>query len=189
MIAVLPPRQHATEADFLAWPDDGLRHELVKGEITTMAGAGAIHGCLGMIVGVELTSHVERHQLGMVFCAQTGYRMKNRNVRCPDVGFMSRERFSDLQRLPEGFLDGAPDLAVEILSPGNSLMEIDEKIADYFDSGCRLAWVINTRNKTALVYREPAPERIVRLDEELDGEDVLPGFKLPLARLFAGLKI
>jgi Uma2 family endonuclease len=109
-------------------------------------------------------------------------------VRLPDVAFIARER------LPGGFLprqaipDLAPDLAVEVLSESDTPAEIDQKLREYFESGTRLAWVVDPRARTAAVYHAPGDPAFV-LDEagRLDGEGVLPGFTLPVADLFRGV--
>ncbi len=85
-------------------------------------------------------------------------------------------------------LDGAPDLAVEILSPNNTVEEIDTKIVDYFENGARLVWTINPRLRYVLVYRGARePDRLLKSTNSLEGEDVVPGFSLPLAELFQPL--
>ena len=88
---------------------------------------------------------------------------------------------------PEKYLRGAPDLVVEMLSPWDRSPRIRDKLPDYFASGARLIWVVSPADKTATVYRGPAADRLLRLTDALDGEDVLPGFRLPLAELFAEL--
>ena len=92
-----------------------------------------------------------------------------------------------MKRLPRGFFPGAPDLAVEVLSPSDMPGHTHEKLTQYFSHGTRLAWVINPAERNALVYRTPEADRLLRVTDALDGEDVLPGFRLPLAELFAEL--
>ena len=88
------------------------------------------------------------------------------------------------------YFQGAPDLVVEILSPWDRTIRTHDKMVEYFDSGARLAWVINPEEKSALVYRTPEADRLLRvMTDALDGEDLLPGFRLPLAELFAELAV
>jgi Uma2 family endonuclease len=86
--------------------------------------------------------------------------------------------------LPAGFFDGPPDLAVEIISPNDTLAEVAMKAAEYLSYGTRRVWVINPRNRTATVYRPDHEPRLIAENGSLDGEDVLPGFSLALADLF-----
>jgi Uma2 family endonuclease len=93
-----------------------------------------------------------------------------------------------LDEMPDGFLEGAPDLAVEILSPSNTVEEIDSKLIEYFENGARLVWVIQPKQKYVLVYRSAAePDRLLKSADSLDGEDIVPGFTLPVADLFQKL--
>ncbi|MGF1492571.1 MAG: Uma2 family endonuclease [Microcoleaceae cyanobacterium] len=86
---------------------------------------------------------VDAEKLGALFDCSTAFKMNNGNKRSPDISFFAKERLQGMTELPTGFLEGAPDLAVEILSPGNTVEEIDERITDYFENGTRLVWVIS----------------------------------------------
>jgi Uma2 family endonuclease len=111
--------------------------------------------------------------------------MKNGNKRSPDISFFAKERLQGLDDLPIGFLEGAPDLVVKILSPTNTIEEIDEKLIEYFENGARLIWVINPRQNYVLVYRSATePDRLLKLTDQLDGEEIIPGFSLPVSQLF-----
>ncbi|MFN6566635.1 Uma2 family endonuclease [Dendronalium sp. ChiSLP03b] len=113
--------------------------------------------------------------------------MKSGNKRSPDLSFVARERLQGLKRLPKGFFVGAPDLAVEVISPSNTFAEIHSKLVEYFDSGAKLVWVINPDEQSVLVYRQPQPDKLLKLTDSLDGEEVIPGFTLLVAELFAEL--
>ena len=110
--------------------------------------------------------------------------MANGNLRAPDISFVSRQRLKDAGPLTS-FFKGAPDLAVEVLSPSNSRREIDDGLRDYFLSGTRLVWVIDPDQRSAEICRSLSERRMVGPSGTLDGEDVLPGFKLLLSDLFA----
>ncbi len=101
---------------------------------------------------------------------------------------MVKERLQGLKRLPKVFFEGAPDLVVEILSPGNTVEEIHQKIVDYFENGTRLAWVIHPDEQFVLVHRSPQPEQLLRADDKLEGEQLIPGFSLEVSELFADLE-
>ena len=120
--------------------------------------------------------------------SSTAFVMKSGNKRSPDISFMAKERLQGLDELPDGFLEGAPDLAIEILSPSNTVEEIHDKLVEYFESGAQLVWVIHPKEHYVLVYRSSAqPDRLLKSTDMLDGEDIIPGFTLPVANLFQKL--
>ena len=102
-------------------------------------------------------------------------------VRGPDIAFISSGRLPDPE--PAGFADFAPDLAVEVMSPGDRPGEVLAKVADWLSAGTRMVWVLDPARRVARVYREDGTERILTAAESLDGEDVLPGFSSPLAEI------
>lgn len=114
--------------------------------------------------------------------------MRNGNKRSPDISFFAKERLQGMTELPTGFLEGAPDLVVEILSPGNTVEEIEENITEYFDNGARLVWVISPTQHDVLVYRcAQEPDRLLKSVDAFDGEEVIPGFASSVADLFQPL--
>jgi len=142
-----------------------------------------------MALGIALGVYLEKHQLVVVFGEQTGFILTRNpdTVRAPDIAFLREERIP-----AEGFgmeyFDGAPDLAVEVLSPSNRPGSMRRKIDQYFAAGTRLVWVIDFRKRTIVVH---APRRTpITLDESdaLDGEDVIPGFHYEIAQLFARVR-
>ncbi len=111
--------------------------------------------------------------------------MKNGNRRSPDLSFFAKEGLQGMTELPSGFLEGAPDLAVEVLSPKNTLEEIHNRLVDYFANGTRLAWVVHPIEHYILVYRSAQePDRLLKSADTLEGEEVVPGFTLPVFHLF-----
>jgi len=162
------------------------RRELVKGELRTMAPAGFDHGLIIVNLTLLLGSHVQAHKLGFVAGAETGYALTRNpdTVRGADVSFVTAARVEALGR-PKAFWPGAPDLAVEVLSPTDRAEEVDEKVDDYLAAGTRLVWVVNPKRRTVTVYHPGADPVIVRVNETLDGEDVVPGFRCSLAEVFA----
>jgi Uma2 family endonuclease len=177
-----------TDEAFMALSDDGHRYELLNGELIDMGNSGAKHGYLAIVLSSALFAVVMAQKLGALFDSSTAFKMKNGNKRSPDISFFAKERLQGLEELPTGFLDGAPDLVVEVLSPGNTVEEIDDKLVEYFENGARLVWVINPRQQYILVYRSSAsPDRLLKLADALTGEEVIPGFSLPVADLFQKL--
>jgi Uma2 family endonuclease len=183
-----PEKKIWTDAEFMALNRDGHRYEIVNGELIDMGNSGAKHGYIAVILSAALFNCVSTQKLGAMFDSSTAFKMKSGNKRSPDVSFMAKERLQGLDDIPDGFLEGAPDLAVEILSPSNTVEEIDQKLIEYFDNGSRLVWVISPKQKYILVYRNAQePERLVKSNDSLDGEEIVPGFNLPVAELFQKL--
>lgn len=175
-----------TDAEFMALPD-GERYELVNGELVDMGNSGMEHGFIASVLNVRIGGYVLERGLGVVCDSSTAFTLKSGNKRSPDLSFVAKERLQGLKRLPKGYFQGAPDLAVEVISPSNTYEEIHTKLMEYFDNGCRLTWVIVPDEQYVLVYHQPQPERLLKLADSLDGEEVIPGFALPLAELFSEL--
>jgi Uma2 family endonuclease len=177
-----------TDAEFMALNRDGHRYEIVNGELIDMGNSGAKHGYVCSILMILLGGYVHIQKLGAMFDSSTAFKMKSGNKRSPDVSFMAKERLQGLDDIPDGFLEGAPDLAVEILSPSNTVAEIHDKLVEYFENGARLVWVINPKEKYVLVYRSSQePDRLLKSVDSLDGEEIVSGFTLPVAELFQKL--
>jgi Uma2 family endonuclease len=177
-----------TDAEFMALNRDGHRYEIVNGELIDMGNSGAKHGYVCSVLMILLGGYVHIQKLGAMFDSSTAFKMKSGNKRSPDISFMAKERLQGLEELPDGFLEGAPDLAVEILSPSNTVEEIHNKLVEYFENGSRLVWVINPKEKYVLVYRSSQePDRLLKSVDSLDGEDIVPDFTLPIAELFQKL--
>ncbi len=159
---------------------DEYRSELVRGMLVREPPPGLPHGRTQTLLARHLDRFVEEHGLGIV-ATEVGVVIDERGptVLAPDVVFISRDRLS--VPLPAGFLQTPPDLAVEIVSPGSTVSEIQEKVLMYMDAGTRMVWVVDPGSRTATVYRSRHDVEIVAEDEELDGGDVLPGLRLPLA--------
>lgn len=175
-----------TLEEFQRMPEeDEHRLELSRGRVVREPRPGARHG----VVATELIFRMETWARGRGLgrtVAVTGFLLSvdPPTVRGPDVAFISVGNLPP-QGPARGFWKGAPDLAVEVLSPSNSAAEIQGKVLEYLDAGARLVWVIDPETRTATVYRSRAEIRLLTGADSLDGGDVLPGFRLPLAELFA----
>jgi Uma2 family endonuclease len=178
--------QLTTAEELLAMPRDGFRYELVEGELKRMSPAGHNHGRIGMRLAIPLGKFVADHNLGEIYLAETGFKLKTDpdTVRAPDVSFIRRERVAEVGET-EGFWPGAPDLAVEVNSPGDRVGEVEEKVQEWLNAGARSVWVISPKLRVVTVYRSLTD--IVTLTEKdtLDGGEVVPGFQFPVAELFA----
>ncbi len=136
-----------------------------------------------MRLGALLDHHVRAVGLGTVL-VEAGYLLRRMpdTVRGPDISFLSVARLPPDQ-IPEAFIPGAPDLAVEIISPGSQWSEIQEKVADYLAGGARLVWLVDPRARRIVVHYPDRPPGVLTDRDRLDGEDVVPGFSLPVAEL------
>ena len=174
-----------TAEELLQMPDDHMRHELIYGELTTMSPAGEEHGWVAMLFGTHLTSFVVREGLGRVYAVETGFWLARDPdlVRASDAAFVRRERLPAAGQ-PPSYFRGAPDLAVEVVSPSDRPAEIEEKVATWLAHGTRLVIVVYPLSRTARVHRPGQPPRDLGEGDSLDGADVLPGWTLPLRELF-----
>jgi Uma2 family endonuclease len=181
----MPMTRTWTDEELMALPDDGLRRELVGGEIVEMNAAGVPHGWVIVRLTALLATHVMEHDLGYVFDGQTGWRLSPDTVRIPDCTFISHARLP--QGPTKGFLRDTPDLTVEVVSPDDSERYVLEKVGQSLDAGVKLAWVIDPETRSAAAYRSLTRVRHLGEDDVLDGEDVVPGFRCRLGELFVGL--
>jgi Uma2 family endonuclease len=184
--AALANHEWVTADQLLEMPDDGMRRELVRGEVRVMTPAGSRHGRIAMQLGAWLTIHVLEHALGRVFAAETGFKLASDpdTVRAPDVAFVTRERVEAVGDT-EKYWPGAPDLAVEVLSPDDRYPEVDEKTAEWLEAGCRMVIVVNPRRRAATIYRSPDDVQLLSENDSIEGGDVVPGWRLPLRNLFS----
>lgn len=178
-----------TADELFALPDDDYRYDLVKGELRKMSPAGSRHGAFIARLTVALGQFVEANDLGEVFGAETGFKLASNpdTVRAPNVAFIRAERVP-AGEITEKFWPGEPDLAVEVVSPWDTLYEVDEKIEDYLAAGVRLVWIINPKKRTVTIHRAGVAAQTLTEQDALEGGDVLPGFRYELARLFATKK-
>jgi Uma2 family endonuclease len=184
--AVETPKKVWTEEDLQALPEDGYIHEVVDGELVMSPKNNWYHGRICTRLSAALVEFCRKHKLGAVLDSSTGFWMLNRNCRAPDVSFVSRARMKALDFKPreKRFFPGAPELAVEILSPNNARAEVDARLRDFFASGTRLAWVIDPEAESVEVCRSLTQRELLGPGALLDGEDLLPGFRYPIADLF-----
>lgn len=172
-------RSRMTAEEFLRLPDDGRKYELVDGEPKEVP-AGVRHDAIAMHVGVMLYPHTRGR--GALCSSQAGYRMRSGNVRSPGVSFTLKERLPD-GRAPEGFGDVAPDLCTEIISPSEEPEEMARKIQEYFDAGAQQVWHLFPESRRLILYTSPQESTTHEADDEIDGGDLLPGFRCRVADL------
>lgn len=175
-----------TAEELLALPDDGFKYELVDGRLLTRMPAGVEHGGLSVRLTLALGQYVDAHDLGVVLSADTGFQLRRApdTVRAPDVAFIRKARIA-AGGLPVGYWPGAPDVAVEVVSPSELARDVDIKVREYLDRGSRLVWVVRPRDRSVVVHRPGGPPVTLHETDVLDGGDIVPGFRYELARLFA----
>jgi Uma2 family endonuclease len=172
-----------TDEALMALPTVG-KVELINGKVI-MAPTGSEHSDMASFLAGSLSIFVRGHRLGRVYDSSGGFRMASGNVLSPDVGFLSTARLKGRRRDYKRFFRGAPDLAAEILSPGDTEDEVAEKLEEYFANGTVLAWVIEPGKKTVTIYaRADKPLGVLSEKDTLTAEEILPGFSLALAQLF-----
>ena len=178
--------QLMTADELLVMPDDGFVYELIKGELIKVSPpTGYEHGLVTMNIAGPLYAHVEENNLGKVCAAETGF-LSHRNpdtVRAADVAFIRRERIERAGSV-KGYWIGAPDLAVEVLSPSDTVAHIEGKVEQWLKAGTTLVWVVSPQLHTVTAYRSLLEVVALTEQDALDGSDVVPGFTLPVAKVF-----
>ena len=191
MVAVAPATQATPTTQRLVTGEE-LYHmtgigptELVKGEIVEHMPTGHRPGNVEALITTFLNVYLREHKLGKTFVGETGvYTGRNPDtVRGIDVAYMSNERFRQLQS--QSYLDVAPELIVEIMSPSDTWSEVQEKLAEYFAIDVKVVWVVDPKLRQIHSYRAVDKMHIYKLDDTLTCEDLLPGFAMPAAEIFA----
>lgn len=160
----------------------GKRTELVKGVLVVRELPGYRHGLVIIDLATRLDAHVRAAGLGRVV-PEVGFKLATDpdTVRGPDIAFISNARLPDPEAA--GYPAGAPELVVEVLSPGEGPGEVLAKVADWLSAGARLVWVLDPARRIGRVYRRDGTEQILTASDALDGEDVAPGFTCPLREI------
>jgi Uma2 family endonuclease len=177
--------QLMTAEELLKLTRGEFRYELVKGELRKMSPAGSEHGAIIVNLTSPLDQYVKANQLGRVFGAETGFKLASDpdTVRALDIAFVRRERIPPTG-IPKEYWPGAPDLAIEVLSPRDTVYAVDEKVEEWLAAGARAVWVVNPKRRTVTVYRPQAKAFTLADNEELDGQEVVPGFRCRVAEIF-----
>ncbi len=183
-MSTVAAKRPITPAELSARPD-AVDFELVNGQLVER-NVSVLSSLVEGLVLRNLSKHSDDANAGWVWPGTLGYQCfpddPNR-IRRPDVSFVRRERFSP-EHLLEGFLRIHPDLAVEVLSPNDTAYEIDEKVEEYLAAGVPLVWVVNPEKRIVEIHRKDGTVSKLRSTDEISGEDVLPGFRCPVAAFF-----
>lgn len=174
-----------TAEELLRLPKDGYRYELIRGELHRMSPAGHEHCEISSIISTHLRNFVIPHKLGTVLTNDPGYKLESNpdTVRAPDVAFISCARIKQItdRRVFQNF---APDLAIEVLSPGDSLPKLVKKCEVWLNAGTLAAVIVNPRRKTATLYESNVESRVFTDAESLTVPDVVPGWEMPVREMF-----
>ncbi len=181
MAETIATKRKMTEEEFMRLPDDGRKYELVDGEAKEVP-AGVEHDAIVAHIIVLLAPFVKN--LGFLAASSAGFRMVTGNIRSPDVSFVSRERLPE-GKPPKGFMDGAPDLAIEVISPNEDWADMGRKLGEYFMSGAKQVWLIDPDAVTVTVYKSLTDVQVFHADDEIAGGDLLPEFRCKVADLIA----
>ena len=175
-----------TAEEFALLPDDGHRRELIDGEVIELAPGNFRHGEIGGNVLVEISVFVRERGLGRVSTLDPGFTLRRDpdRVRAPDVAFIARDRLPPEEDLEHGFPEIVPDLVVEVVSPGDTATDVQEKVEEWLAAGVRLVLVLYPRTRTVMAHRGLNEAHRYGPADTLDAEPVLPGFACPVARLF-----
>ncbi|CAN5832294.1 Uma2 family endonuclease [soil metagenome] len=163
-------------------------YELVRGKLKKYMPAGNLHGIIALKIGRIVGNFVEENNLGVVVAAETGFLISHNpdTVRAPDSAFIGKEKLAKYG-ITEKFFPDAPDLAVEVVSPNDRKKDIEDKVQDYLAAGVNLIWIIYPQKQFVAVHRQSKIVSILFETDELEGEEVLPDFRLPLEKLFGNL--
>jgi Uma2 family endonuclease len=178
--------QLMTADELLALPRGEFRYELVNGELKKMSPAGQRHGRITVRLTVPLAKHVLDNQLGEVYAAETGFKLRSKpdTVLAADIAFVRRERLEALGET-DSYWPGAPDLAVEVNSHSDTVREVEKKVMEWLRFGCRAVWVVSSKLQAVTVYRSLTDIVVLTEKDTLDGGDVVPGFQIAIAEVFA----
>jgi Uma2 family endonuclease len=171
-----------TSEELALHPIPNKRTELVRGRLVVREPAKWRHGTVAARILVAIGIYLDSNPIGTVAIAETGFTLARRpdTVRAPDVAFVRTERVPTEEVV--GFEEVAPDLVVEVLSPGDRTRMVHAKVADWLRAGTQLVWVVDPRRQVVDVYRADGSTERLDVEGSLDGEDVLPGFRLAVAR-------
>jgi Uma2 family endonuclease len=162
--------------------DDSVQVELDEGELITMPPVGLEHANYESNICTLLKIYVRKHRLGKVYSGDAGFRLRDDTVRAPDVAFVRQERVQTVQK--GGFGKGAPDLAVEIFSPTDSVRQLMRKVKQYFAAGCHTVWIVYPDEREVNVLEATGADRLLQGDDPLEAPELLPGFSVPVSELF-----
>lgn len=168
-----------TAEELLQRPNDGSRYELVRGELRTMSPTGFEHGDVAAVIAGSLINYVRTNRLGKVVITDVGFRIEHNpdTVLGPDIAFVRSERVVKTRK----FYEGAPDLAIEVVSPNDRYSEVEEKTAQWLRGGTAAVIIVDPARSSVRIHRA---SETVDVTETIAVDDVVPGWRLPLSEIF-----
>jgi Uma2 family endonuclease len=175
-----------TAADLLTASDDGQLYELIDGVKRAMSPAGNKHGKIAMALGFRLAAFAQEHRLGAVYAAETGFLIQQNpdTVRAPDVAFITQARIDEVGPV-DGYWPGAPDIVAEVVSPNDRFSDTEQKALHWLRAGSQVVWVVDPAQTHVTEYRGVSEIRVLSSDETLTMPQLLPGWEVKIAELFA----
>lgn len=156
-----------------------------NGEIIIMAPTGSESALFNSSIATELGIWNKEHKLGYTFDSNAAFTLPNNAVRSPDAAFIRKEKWLNISNEDrKKFAHVCPDFVIELLSPSDNIIELEEKMKEWIDNGCLLGWLIDPNEKKTKVYRRGTTPVVKDFNQLLEGEDVLPGFKLDVQSIF-----
>ena len=175
-----------TAAELIQLPRGYYRAELIDGELIKMPLPKVPHGRIAMRLGLPLVQFISDHDLGEAYITEIGFQLTwdPDTVLGPDISFISKARLEAVGET-NGYWQGPPDLAVEVLSPGDRLGKVNRKVSRWFSFGTVQVWIVDPKHSTVTVYRSPSEATMFSGSDHLESPDLLPGFRISLDRIFA----
>jgi Uma2 family endonuclease len=172
-----------TAEELLRLPDDGYRHELIKGELLTMSPPGELHGAVAMNLSILVGQYVKSRRLGQLYAAETGFKLESDpdTVLAPDLAFIHRDRVGVLT---QKYRAGAPDLVVEVLSPNDRKRQVEERTARWLGLGALAVWLVDPKQRTVDVRFANGQQKLLTVEDELTGDEIIPGFRCRVTEIF-----
>ncbi|HSB27424.1 MAG TPA: Uma2 family endonuclease [Pyrinomonadaceae bacterium] len=174
-----------TAEELLQLPRGRFRYELINGELKTMSPSGHNHGRIVTRLSSPLAQFVWDNELGEVYGAETGFKLTSNpdTVLAPDIAFITKRRVEEVGDT-KGFWCGPPELAVAVMSPDDSDVEVKAKVTQWLEFGAKEVWVVNPTSRTVTTYRSELERMTLSEQDELQGGNILPGFRIALSKLF-----
>jgi Uma2 family endonuclease len=172
-----------TADEFWLMPDEeSVRTELDEGQVIERPLLGFDNAGLISDIGFFLYGHVKPNRLGKLYGTNTGFQLTDDTVRAPDLSFVTAARRESIKS--KGFAKGAPDLAVQVISPSDSIRQLMRKVKQYFAAGTHTVWIVYPDEQEVQVLEASGTDRLLKGDDAIEAPELLPGFSVPISQFF-----